>query len=163
MVHFAPLKKPCSAKDTADLLLYLFQLDGIPVDVISNQGPQFTSTFSLEFCFLMGASVSLSSAFHPQSNGQSGRKKTGHRNLPLMPSKPSTWSQQLAWVEYANNTLVSSAPGLSPLQCSYRYQPPLFPFPVRFRRGGVLPLGEAFVCCQWTWRHARSARQRSTK
>lgn len=40
---------------------------------------------------------------------------------------PSSWSQQLLWVEYAHNTLTSSATGLSPFQCAYGYRLPLFP------------------------------------
>ena len=38
--------------------------------VVDRFEPQFTSMFWKEFCSLVGASVSLSSGFHPQSNGQ---------------------------------------------------------------------------------------------
>lgn len=43
------------------------------MDVVSDRGPQFVSKFWREFCRLLGASVSLSSGFHPQSNGQTER------------------------------------------------------------------------------------------
>ena len=42
----------------------------LPVDMVSDQGPQFSSRFWKAFCTLIGLSASLSSGFHPQSNGQ---------------------------------------------------------------------------------------------
>ena len=71
MVHFIPLSNLPSAKETAELVLQnIFRLHGLPTDIVSDRGPQFTSMFSKEFCSLVGASVSLSSGFHPQSNGE---------------------------------------------------------------------------------------------
>ncbi|KAI3354917.1 hypothetical protein L3Q82_004716 [Scortum barcoo] len=55
------------------MLKHVFRLHGLPVDVVSDRGPQFTSIFWREFCALVGASASLSSGFHPQSNGQTER------------------------------------------------------------------------------------------
>ncbi|KAL2095539.1 hypothetical protein ACEWY4_007687 [Coilia grayii] len=74
MAHFVPLPKLPSAKETAQAVQqHVFHLHGIPADVVSNRGPQFTSSFWKEFCRLLGATVSLTSGFHPQANGQSER------------------------------------------------------------------------------------------
>lgn len=104
MAHFIPLKMLPLAKETAKLLLlHVVRLHGIPIDIVSDRGLQVTSAFWREFCSLLGASVSLSSGFHPQSNGQSERKnqdmETSHRCLAS--PNPSSWSQHLVWVEYA--------------------------------------------------------------
>ncbi len=48
---------------------HVFKIHGLPTDVVSDRGPQFTSQFWGEFCRLIGASSSLSSGFHPQTNG----------------------------------------------------------------------------------------------
>ena len=71
MVHFIPLSKLPSAKEIAELVFqYIFRLHGLPTDIVSDRGPQFKYMFWKEFCSLIGASVSLSSGFHPQSNGE---------------------------------------------------------------------------------------------
>lgn len=45
MVHFVPLPKLPSAKETAQLvLLHVFHLHGLPVDVVSDRGPQFVAS-----------------------------------------------------------------------------------------------------------------------
>jgi transposase InsO family protein len=66
--HFIPLPKLPSDKETAQLMMqHVFQIHGLPV---SDRGPQFSSRFRKAFFTLIGSSASLSSGFHPQSNGQ---------------------------------------------------------------------------------------------
>lgn len=106
--HFAALPKLPSAKEMAQLVLqHIFRIHGLPLDVVSDRGPQFTSAFWREFCSLIGATVSLSSGFHPQSNGQVERvNQILETTLHCVTSEyPSTWSERLLWVEYAYNTL----------------------------------------------------------
>ncbi|XP_061886375.1 uncharacterized protein LOC133636399 [Entelurus aequoreus] len=112
MAHFVALPKLPSALETAQLLvLHAFRLHGIPTDVVSDRGPQFSSAVWRAFCKSLGASPSLSSGYHPQSNGQTERTNqdleaaircTCHQ-------QPATWSESLPWIEYAHNSLISSA------------------------------------------------------
>uniref|UniRef100_A0A8C5CEZ5 Gypsy retrotransposon integrase-like protein 1 n=1 Tax=Gadus morhua TaxID=8049 RepID=A0A8C5CEZ5_GADMO len=127
--HFIPLTKLPSARETADLLLHhIFRLHGLPTDVVSDRGPQLTSAFWREFCSLVGATVSLSSGFHPQSNGQTERVNQDLETTLrcLVNCNPASWSDQLVWVEYAHNTLTCSST-VSPFQCAYGCLQPLFP------------------------------------
>lgn len=73
-VHFVPLPKLRSALETANLLInHVFRLHGITLDIVSDRGPQFTSQVWKTFCKALGATPSLTSGYHPQSNGQAER------------------------------------------------------------------------------------------
>ena len=130
MVHFVALPKLPSAAETADLLVkHVVRLHGIPRNIISDRGPQFTSGVWRAFCQGIGATVSLSSGYHPQTNGQAERANQALEATLrcVTTSNPASWSLHLPWVEYSLNTMVSAATGLSPFLCSLGYQPPLFP------------------------------------
>ena len=156
--HFVPLPKLPSAAETAQLMVtHVFRLHGLPQDIVSDRGPQFTSCFWKAFCSLLNASVSLSSGYHPQSNGQTERLNQDLETTLrcLASTNPTTWSSQLPWVEYSHNSLPCSASGLSPFQCSLGYQPPLFP---EVEREVEVPSVNAFIRrCRRTWRTARSS------
>ena len=162
MAHFVPLPKLPSAKETAQVVLdHAFRIHGLPRDVVSDRGPQFTSTFWKEFCQLLGATVSLSSGFHPQSNGQSERANQElEKALRCMASSnPRAWAKQLTWVEYAHNSLTCSATGMSPFQCVYGYQPPLF---ASLEGEVTCPSALAYARqCRRTWSRARTTLLRS--
>lgn len=65
-----PLPSLPTALETAKLIFnYLFRYYGIPED----RGPQFTSHVWKEFMEKLGVNISLTSGFHPQSNGHTER------------------------------------------------------------------------------------------
>lgn len=70
-VHFFPLSKLPTALETANLLVqHVFRLHGIPQDIVSDHGPQFTSQVWMAFCWALGTTSSLTSGYHPQSKGR---------------------------------------------------------------------------------------------
>ncbi|XP_023809084.1 uncharacterized protein LOC110017718 [Oryzias latipes] len=129
-VHFIPLAQLPSASETADILVHhVFRYHGIPSDIVSDRGPQFTSQVWRSFCSALGATVSLSSGYHPRSNGQAER---ANQELEaalrcLVAQNEADWSKYLIWVEYAHNTHSSTATGMSPFEASLGFSPPLFP------------------------------------
>lgn len=161
--HFLPLSKLPSAKETADLLVSeVFRVHGLPCDTVSNRGPQFTSAVWKALCSTIGATISLSSGYHPQTNGQAERANQSLETTLrcLVSANPSSWASQLSWVVYGHNTLPSSAAGMSPLQCLYGYQPPLFP---SSEKEIPVPSVQAHVhLCHKTWHRARSALLRAS-
>ncbi len=134
---------------------HVFRLHGLPVDVVSDRDPQFTSWFWKEFCRQIGASASLSSGFHPQTNGQCERANQDLERMLrcLTSNNPSSWCQQLSWIEYARNSLPVAASGMSPFECSVGYKPPLFPSQ---EPDAAVPSALAFVQhCRRTWERVR--------
>ncbi len=146
--HFIPLPKLPSAHETAQVMVdHVFKIHGLPSDIESDRGPQFTSQFWREFCRQIGASPSLSSERTNQILGRMLRSLTSRT--------PASWCDQLSWAEYAHNSLPSSATGLSPFECCLGYQPPLF---TSQESKASVPSVEAFVQrCRRTWKRVRSA------
>ncbi|KAK7883132.1 hypothetical protein WMY93_029306 [Mugilogobius chulae] len=163
-VHFIALAKLPSAQETADLLVqHIFRIHGIPMDIVSDRGPQFISKVWKCFCEALGAKVSLTSGFHPQTNGQCERAnqdlETALRCVAAQ--EPSSWSRHLPWVEYAHNSLTSSATGLSPFECALGYLPPLFPE----QEGDIAvpSVKDNLQRCRHVWRLTRAALLRSAE
>lgn len=127
--HFVALEKlPAVSEISKCLVEHVFRLHGIPTEIVSDRGPQFTSQVWKAFCTALGAKPCLSSGYHPQSNGQTERlNQELEAALRCVTSHNlSTWASYLPWIWYAHIAFTSSATGLSPFEASLGYQPPLF-------------------------------------
>jgi hypothetical protein len=70
--HFIPLSHPYSAASVARAFFdNIVRLHGLPCSIVSDSDPVFTSHFWSELFRLSGVQLHMSSAFHPQSDGQS--------------------------------------------------------------------------------------------
>ena len=71
---FIPCNESINAENTAKLYTtYVLPHYGLPTHIISNRDPRFTSTFSRELCCTLGITQNISTAYHPQTDGQSER------------------------------------------------------------------------------------------
>lgn len=76
MIHFIPMPKLPKAKETAEALLknvFFYICMVSHRDVVSDRKPQFISRFKGALISLIRPTVSLTSAYFPQSNGQMER------------------------------------------------------------------------------------------
>ncbi|KAI4903528.1 hypothetical protein NFI96_007481 [Prochilodus magdalenae] len=110
---------------------HVFRFFGIPEDIVSDRGVQFTSRVWRAFMRKLGVSVSLTSGYHPQSNGQCGERANQELAKFLRVychDNQSDWATYLPWAEMAQNSLTSSTTSLTPFQCILGFQPPLMPW-----------------------------------
>ena len=69
---FIPCNKTVDAEQTASLYAtHVLTHYGLPSQVISDQDPCFTSTFTQELCKLLQIKQNISTMYHPQTDGQS--------------------------------------------------------------------------------------------
>jgi len=69
--HFIPLSHPYTTGSVAQLFLdQIFKLHGLPKSIVSDRDRVFTSNFWKELFRLSGTELLLSSAYHPQIDGQ---------------------------------------------------------------------------------------------
>ena len=72
MVHFVPLGHPYTALTVAQAFFdNIVKLHGFPTSIVSDRDPVFTSGLWTELFKLAGVKLRLSSAFRPQTDGQS--------------------------------------------------------------------------------------------
>ena len=70
-VILAPCSKMIDANGVAQLFFdYVFKRFGLYDSIISDRGPQFASAFARELARILKYNIRLSSAYHPQTDGQ---------------------------------------------------------------------------------------------
>lgn len=127
---------------------HIFRLHGIPQDIVTNRGSQFTTQVWRSFFQALGATVSLSYCYHPQTNGQVDRANQDLlATLQCVTStNPLSWSSHLVWIEYADNSMTNAATDLSPFIFCLGYHNAVYfqclspghRFPILCRLGGIL-------------------------
>ncbi|CAI7903370.1 unnamed protein product [Closterium sp. NIES-53] len=116
MVHFAPCRTRITAEETARLFIStVMRVHGIPSAIISDRDPKFTSNFWKETWAQYGTKLQFSSAYHPQTDGQTERtNQTMEQLIRTNCSDPTRWEDSLAMLEFAFNNAPSSTTNHSP-------------------------------------------------
>jgi transposase InsO family protein len=76
IAHFLPVKVKYPVIAYAELYIaHILSLHGVPKTIVSNRGPQFVSKFWEELHKSLGTKLLHSSAYHPQTSGQTEREE----------------------------------------------------------------------------------------
>lgn len=110
------------------LLGNVFKLYGMPTKIISDRDPIFLSTFWKEVFKMNQTILVYSTAYHPQSDGQTEVLnrclETYMRCYTL--DKPTSWAGWLPMAQYWYNTTPHSSLKMSPYQALFGQPPPTY-------------------------------------
>ncbi|KAJ1596994.1 hypothetical protein NDA14_002766 [Ustilago hordei] len=126
----APTHKTVTAKQTAVLLYgHMIRLFGYPDHMVSDRGRQFISGAWKAFAEQMGVKHSLSTAYHPQTDGQTERvNQVIEQYLRMYCNyEQNDWANLLDTAAFVYNNTVHNSIGVSPFFACYGWNPKAHP------------------------------------
>jgi hypothetical protein len=140
MAHFIPCHKIDDASHIANLFCRdILRLHGVPKTIVSDRDVKFLSYFWKTLCAKLGIKLLFSSAYHPQTDGQT---EVTNRTLStllrvLIKKNIKEWEDCLPIAEYAYNRASHSTTGKSPFEVVYGFNPlsplDILPLPLQER------------------------------
>ena len=122
MTHFVAMTEGTSAEGLARLLWdNVWKLHGLPESVVSDRGPHFAAELTKELNRMLGIKTKLSTAFHPQTDGQTERMNQELEQYLrfFIENRQKDWPEWLAAVEFTVNNKIHTATKVSPFMANY--------------------------------------------
>ncbi|THH06962.1 hypothetical protein EW145_g3720 [Phellinidium pouzarii] len=125
-IVLCPCNKTIDALGTA--LLYhqnVYRRFGLPKRIISDRGPQFASHVFQTLCSRLGIKSKLSTAYHPQTDGQTERANQEIEAYLRIycGTAPNTWAESIPDLEFSHNLQTHSVTKTSPFNIILGYNP----------------------------------------
>jgi hypothetical protein len=142
MARYLACRKTIDAPELAELLFErVFSLFGVPQGIVSDRGTVFTSKFWSALCFYMHVKQRLSSAYHPQTDGQTERQ---NQNLEMYlrafcGTSQKNWATKLPFAEFTYNNSLHQSLQTTPFHVCYGYEPVMPWNPEDRIQGGDVP------------------------
>ena len=105
-MHFIPVKYTHKTDDIAKIFMNeIFKLHGLLKAIVSDQDVKFTFNFWKGLFTYLGTKLNFSTAYHPQTNGQTERVNQVLEDMLriYVMDKPTKWEDYLHLVEFAYN------------------------------------------------------------
>lgn len=120
--HFIPIRMDYTMEKLAKLYVErIVCLHGIPTCIVSDRDPRFTSRFWEGLQRALGTKLRLSSAYHPQTDGQTERTIQSLEDLlrACVLDQGGSWESHLPLIEFTYNNSFHSSIGMAPFEALY--------------------------------------------
>lgn len=120
--HFLLVRSTYKSSQYAELFISeIVKLHGVPVSIVSNRDPIFTSHFWKDFQRALGTRLKLSASHHPQTDGQSERTIQTLEDMlrAYVLEDGGSWNHHLPLIEFSYNNSYHSSIGMAPYEALY--------------------------------------------
>ncbi|WVZ50700.1 hypothetical protein U9M48_001932 [Paspalum notatum var. saurae] len=122
VAHFIPVKTIYSGAKLAELYMSrIVCLHGVPKKIVSDRETQFTSHFWKRLHESMDTRLNFSSAYHPQTDGQTKRTNQILEDMlrACAIQYGTSWDKSLPYAEFSYNNSYQASIKMSPFQALY--------------------------------------------
>jgi hypothetical protein len=122
LAHFLPVNKSNSVLAYAKLYIAcILSLHGVPKTIISDRGPQFVAKFWTELHKSLGTKLIHSSAYHPQTSGQTERVNQILEDMlrACVLADSVKWDECLPLAEFSYNNSYQESIKMAPFEALY--------------------------------------------
>ena len=120
--HFLPVRTTYTLDQLADLYVReIVRLHGVPVSIISDRDGRFTASFWKSLHRSLGTKLKFSTAFHPQTDGQTERTNQILEDMlrACVLDFSGSWDKFLPLVEFSYNNSYQATIGMAPYEALY--------------------------------------------
>jgi hypothetical protein len=120
--HFIPVKTTYNSAVLVELYMSrIVCLHGVPKKIVSDRGTQFTSHFWQQLHEALGTHMKFSSAYHPQTDGQTKRTNQILEDMLRACALQDKlgWDKRLPYAEFSYNNSYQASLKMSPFQALY--------------------------------------------
>lgn len=124
--YFVPYKEGSNAKELAYAFLKIVvSQHGLPKEIISDRDKLFTSKFWTSLMNQMGLNHKMSTAFHPQTDGQTERLNQSMETYlrSYVNKEQNNWVEMLPLAQFAHNSAKNETTSVSPFFANYGFEP----------------------------------------
>ena len=120
--HFLPIRWGFTLDQLAKRYVdEIVRLHGVPLSIVSDRDPRFTSRFWGSLQQALGTKLHFSTAFHPQTDGQSERTTKTLEDMlrACVLEFQGSWDDYVTLIEFAYNNHYHSSIGMAPYKALY--------------------------------------------
>ena len=120
--HFLPVRIDYRPSDYAELYFnQIVRLHGVPRTIVSDRGPQFTTRFWEHLHKMIGTNLVRSSAYHPQTSGQTEQVNQILEDMlrACVISSKGSWDKWLPLAEFSYNNSYQESIKMAPFEALY--------------------------------------------